>query len=248
MSARLALVLTASFAVVTSAQQASPTQEQPYRLGPGVQAPVPIRSVHPRYPGEAMRNQIQGVVELEAVVLSDGAVGDVRVVKSLDSTFGLDNEAVAAAKQWLFRPGRLTSTGRAVPVSVTIILEFRLEPSKTLAKAFEPVNIVANDDFYQDAYSAQHPALLQPAIVRTTQPKYTPEAMRAKLQGTVEVEAVVGTDGRVMRTRVVKSLDPQLGLDDAALDAASNWVFDPGMLKGQPVPVVVKLMLEFRIH
>ena len=154
MTARLALVLAAAFAVVASAQQASPKQqEQPYRPGPGVENPVVIRSVQPRYTDEAMRNQIQGGVELEAVVLSDGAVGDVRVVKSLDSTFGLDNEAVVAAKQWLFRPGRLTSTGRAVPVRVTIMLEFRLEPSKTFAKAFEPMNIVANDDFYQDAYS-----------------------------------------------------------------------------------------------
>src|SRR5687767_94037 len=127
MVARLALVLAASFGLLVSPQQAPPAQqEQPYRLGPGVHAPVAIRSVNPRYTAEALRNQIQGVVEIEAVVLANGAVGEVRIVKSLDAALGLDNEAIAAAKQWLFRPGRLASDGRVVPVIVTIMLEFRL--------------------------------------------------------------------------------------------------------------------------
>jgi TonB family protein len=249
MVARLALVLAASCGLVVSGQQAAPTQqEQPYRPGPGIENPQPIRSAQPKYTAEASRNRIQGVVEVEVVVLPTGAVGEVRVVKSLDTAFGLDNEAIAAAKQWLFRPGRLARDGRAVPVIVTIILEFRLGGPGTLATAFAPAEIVAGDDFYQDAYPLLYPALVQPAIVRPVQPKYTPEAMRAKLQGTVEVEAVVGTDGRVIRARIHKSLDARLGLDDNALAAAKSWIFEPATLNGQPVPVVVRLMLEFRIR
>jgi TonB family protein len=246
MTARWALVLAASFAVGISAQQAAPQQEQPYRLGPGVENPAPLRSVQPKYPPEALQKKITGVVELEAVVLADGTVGDVRVLKSLDAS--LDNAAIEAAKQWLFRPGRLASNGRVVPVIVTIILEFRLATPSIPVKPFAPVEIVAGDDFYQDTYPLQYPALVQPAIVRLMEPKYTAEAMRAKLQGTVEVEAVVGTNGRVLRARILKSLDPQLGLDDSALEAAKSWVFEPATLNGQPVPIVARLMLEFRIH
>jgi protein TonB len=90
--------------------------------------------------------------------------------------------------------------------------------------------------------------LVQPTVKRMVQPKYTSEAMRAKLQGTVEVEAVIRPDGTIDRARVVKSLDTQLGLDTNAIDAVKQWVFEPGTLQGQPVPVVVQLTLEFRIH
>lgn len=43
---------------------------------------------------------------MECVVGPDGTVGDVQVVKSLDKEHGLDDEAVKAAKQWRFNPGR----------------------------------------------------------------------------------------------------------------------------------------------
>jgi TonB family protein len=247
MTTRLALALMASFGVVVSAQQAAPQQEQPYRLGPGIENPVPIRQVQPKYAREAMQAGIQGVVELEVVVLPNGTVGTVRVAKSLDAKLGLDDEAVAAARQWLFKPGTIKDTGRPVPVIVTIILEFRLggeAPKQVMA----PVNLVAGDEFYRDAYPLVYPQLVQPTIKRMVQPKYTSDAMRAKLQGTVAVEAVIRPDGTVDRARVVKSLDTQLGLDANAVEAVKQWVFEPGTLQGQPVAVVVQLTLEFRLH
>lgn len=249
MSAQLAFALAASLAVAVSAQQTPPQQqEQPYRPGPGIVNPVAIRSVQPKYPRDAMTNRIEGVVEIEGVVMTDGTMGEVRVVKSLDATHGLDSEAIAAAKQWLFRPGLLKSDGRRVPVIVTIILEFRLGPPSTLQNAVAPATAIAGDDFYQDTHPLQDPKVVQPRVIRSVQPKYTSEAMRNKLQGTVEVEAVVGTDGRVMRARLKNSIDSRFGLDDNALEAAKNWVFEPATLNGQPVPVAVQLTLEFRIH
>jgi periplasmic protein TonB len=92
--------------------------------GKSVTYPRIIREVKPQYTADAMRAQIQGAVFLECIVLPDGTVGDVRVVKSLDSTFGLDQEAIRAAKQWRFQPG--TRDGVAVSVVVTIELTFTL--------------------------------------------------------------------------------------------------------------------------
>jgi TonB family protein len=92
------------------------------------------------------------------------------------------------------------------------------------------------------------PGLTQPVAVRRPRPGYTPEAMRAKIQGTVTVEAVVGTDGRVRDARVIKSLDKEFGLDAAALDAARRWEFRPGTLDGRVVQVPVTLELQFTIH
>ena len=95
-----------------------------YRPGNDVMTPSVIREVKPKFTASAMRAKVQGVVLVEAVVLPDGSVGDVTVVQSLDRNFGLDDEAVKAAKQWLFVPG--TRFGEPVAVLVTIELTFTL--------------------------------------------------------------------------------------------------------------------------
>jgi len=69
-----------------------------------------------------MRAKLQGDVELEVVVRANGTVGEVRVTKSL--TPDLDQQAIIAAKQWVFRPGTLQ--GSPVDVYVTLIIQFRL--------------------------------------------------------------------------------------------------------------------------
>ena len=95
-----------------------------YRPGNGVNLPRVLREVKPQYTADAMRAKVQGTVLLECVVNSDGTVGMVDVVKSLDPTFGLDQEAIKAAKQWRFAPG--TRFGEPVAVLVTIELTFTL--------------------------------------------------------------------------------------------------------------------------
>jgi protein TonB len=75
-----------------------------YRPGSGIENPLVLREVKPQYTPDAMRAKIQGTVVLECVVLPDGTVGDVRVNRSLDPVFGLDQEAVKAARQWRFVP------------------------------------------------------------------------------------------------------------------------------------------------
>jgi periplasmic protein TonB len=95
-----------------------------YRPGNGVTLPTILREVKPQYTSDAMRAKVQGTVLLECVVNPDGNVGDIQVMRSLDSTFGLDTEAIKAAKQWKFRPGM--RLGQPVPVLVTIELTFTL--------------------------------------------------------------------------------------------------------------------------
>ena len=95
-----------------------------YRPGNGVEIPTLVRQVKPSYTSEAMRAKVQGVVLLECVVQTDGGVGNCSVQRSLDQTFGLDQEAIKAARQWRFRPG--TRFGQPVPVLVTIELTFTL--------------------------------------------------------------------------------------------------------------------------
>lgn len=90
--------------------------------GPGVTMPALVERVPPKYTADAMRARIQGSVWIECVVQADGTVGNARIMQSLDRRFGLDEEAMAAAKRWRFRPGTLH--GKPVPVIVTIELMF----------------------------------------------------------------------------------------------------------------------------
>jgi TonB family protein len=89
-----------------------------------VTSPTLISQVKPQYTTEAMRAKIQGRVLLEVVVMPDGRAGDIKVIRSLDRTFGLDEEAIKAMRLWRFRPGM--RQGVAVPVLVTVEMDFNL--------------------------------------------------------------------------------------------------------------------------
>ena len=74
--------------------------------------------------GPLTRRLDGSVVELSAVVRADGTVGEVAVTQSLDTTYGLDDAAVAAVEQWTFTPG--TKDGRAVDVEIRLTIRFTL--------------------------------------------------------------------------------------------------------------------------
>lgn len=95
-----------------------------YTPGEGVSLPQVTKQVKADYTEAAKANRIVGTVILDVVVLSDGAVGDVTVSTSLDSTYGLDDNAVAAMKQWAFRPG--LKDGKPVAVRVNVEIAFTL--------------------------------------------------------------------------------------------------------------------------
>jgi protein TonB len=96
----------------------------PYGLGNGVTGPELLHRTPPQYSAEAMRAKVQGVAVLSGIVGVDGALHDIRVVRSLDAAFGLDEEAIACVRQWRFRPG--TRQGKPVAVYVTIEVAFNL--------------------------------------------------------------------------------------------------------------------------
>ncbi len=103
-------------------------------------------------------------------------------------------------------------------------------------------------EFLKGSVGTDTPGLLLPVASRQLMPKYTPDAMRQKIQGTVVVELVVAADGTVSKARIKQSLDKASGLDESALETAKKWTFTPGMLNGQPVAVHLQINLEFRLH
>jgi periplasmic protein TonB len=92
-----------------------------YRPGGSVAAPRVTTEVKPTYTNTALAQKIQGTVVLELIVRANGRPSDIRIVRSLDPG-GLDEQAIIAASQWRFEPGRLS--GKPVDVIVTVMLDF----------------------------------------------------------------------------------------------------------------------------
>jgi periplasmic protein TonB len=87
-----------------------------------------------------------------------------------------------------------------------------------------------------------------PRVIRNVKPAYTQDAIRARIQGEVQVRAIVRADGTVGDVRVSRSLDPVLGLDEEAIKAVRQWRFAPATRLGQPVAVYVTIGVGFTMR
>lgn len=95
----------------------------PRRVGGNVKPPVVVYRVEPDYTEEARKSRLQGIVIIEAIIDTEGNVTQARVLKGLAG--GLDTSALAAVRQWKFRPGTLE--GEPVPVIFDLMVRFRLQ-------------------------------------------------------------------------------------------------------------------------
>ena len=91
-----------------------------YDLADDITAPAPVAAPRPQYTAAARRAKIQGTVRVRCIVRPDGACSNITVVRSLDSRFGLDQQAVHAIGEWRFRPALLEGK----PVSTRIMFDF----------------------------------------------------------------------------------------------------------------------------
>ena len=84
-----------------------------------------------------------------------------------------------------------------------------------------------------------------PQKIADARPRYPEIARAAHVQGTVMLEAVLDTNGRVSQVRVVKSVPL---LDQAALDAVRQWQYTPSTLHGVPVEVLMTITVTFTLQ
>jgi protein TonB len=86
----------------------------------------------------------------------------------------------------------------------------------------------------------------KPRALNSPQPRYTEEARKNKIQGTVLAKVLVGTDGIVKQARILRGLPD--GLDEQAIQAAHQIRFQPAMKGGQPVAFWVTVSIEFNLR
>ncbi len=174
----------------------------------------------PAYPKEAKKKRIQGVVVVHAVIGTDGAIE--RAV-ALCGPAELQESAVAAVKQWTYKPYYL-ETGKPTKVETTITLTYAFGPAavppagkNSWVGGLEVVEIPS------DA-----PEL---AGAKKEQPKYPKDAKKGKVSGEVEVAVLIGADGKVESAQALSG--PEM-LQSAAVEAVKRYRYPKYSVAGVP--------------
>jgi protein TonB len=81
--------------------------------------------------------------------------------------------------------------------------------------------------------------------IHRVDPIYPPLARQARISGVVELQGVLGTDGRIHELKVLRG-HPMLV--KAAVDAVSQWTYAPTILNGQAVEVVAPIIVTFKLN
>ena len=84
-----------------------------------------------------------------------------------------------------------------------------------------------------------------PAVLQKQEPQYSDEGRMAKLEGTPIVSLVVNENGQAQDIRITRAVG--LGLDEKAVQAISQWKFNPGMKDGMPVAVAATIEVNFHL-
>jgi TonB family protein len=81
-------------------------------------------------------------------------------------------------------------------------------------------------------------------LIRQPRPIYPPEAKEARIQGKVQLMAVIAKDGTMKQLEVI---DGNPLLVPAALDAVKGWVYQATLLNGEPVEVQTQIDVNFTL-
>jgi TonB family protein len=178
----------------------------------GMTPPTILKSTIARYTDEAQARNLEGTVTLEALVDANGNVKISRTLKGLG--YGLDEAARSAVADWTVSPA--TRNGSPVSVVALIDVGFNLRSANAIRVG---------------------PGITPPVPVHRVDPKYTDEARRQGLNGTVILQAVIKTDGTIDILSVVRGMP--LGLTENAIEALKQWQFRPGNKDGKDVDILV---------
>jgi TonB family protein len=237
----------------------------PPLAGADVPTPQRLTGNPPQYPNAAREDGAAGIVIVEARIDREGRVRDARVARSVK---GLDSAALRAVEQW--RYARPTVSGQPADVRVYLPIEFGHVTGQQPADLLEIAAFYYGQGLHQLVRSALltartaaraelvrygrvhnaqefkgHAGFAHPAPLKQFVPRYTARAMREKVMGDVELDLLIDRQGTVGRASIIKPL-PYLNIP--ALQTAMLWQFKPATLDGQPLSVIARLMLTFRLY
>jgi TonB family protein len=83
-----------------------------------------------------------------------------------------------------------------------------------------------------------------PRLIKRVEPVYPEDARRARVEGVVILEATTDIYGRVMTVKVLRSIPM---LDQAAIDAVRQWVYEPMVINGKPRSMIFTTTVTFQL-
>jgi len=93
------------------------------RVSQGVSQGLLIKKVQPEYPKKARKKHVQGQVVLQAVITTNGDIADLRLISGPEL---LVPSAMAAVRQWKYKPYFLQ--GKPVQVETQVSVIYTLSP------------------------------------------------------------------------------------------------------------------------
>ena len=190
-----------------------------------IKPPKIIKQVNPVYPEEARNKGIQGVVILEAKIDEYGRVMDAMILRSIPE---LDQAAIDAVRQWVYEP--LLIDGKPTKVLFTVTVRFQLG-EKDIEK-FAAGAVKVRDQ------------INPPKLVKSVNPVYPEIARQAKIEGVAILQARTDTQGRVKDAMILRSVPL---LDQAAIAAVRQWVYEPLVIDGQAREAVFTVTVRFTL-
>ncbi len=194
-----------------------------------IKPPRLIKEVAPVYPLKARQGQVEGIVILEAKADEQGTVVDARILRSIPL---LDQAAIDAVKQWKYEP--LIINGKARQVIFTVTVRFMLkegDQAKTIEK------------FAAGAVKAAG-EIQPPKLIKEVAPVYPEVARVAGVQGVVILSVKADETGKIVDAMILRSIPL---LDQAAIDAVKQWVYEPTIIDGKAVPIVFTVTVRFQL-
>ena len=252
-----------SQAVTSPAPQspAAAAPAAPVTVAPPVQAPSPdARSAAPTTgdpsPGDLLRAQAsdawkRGDVEIALVSVAAAApLGPVEANARLLAEF----VATSRDRATVARRSALSVNGRGTTAYAAG--DARLSEGDRLAKQGQAADAVrayvdAARRFQEATKTTPAPAPVRvggavkaPKLISRISPEYPADALSSRVQGVVLLEATIGIDGKISDVRITRSIP---ALDSAAADAVRQWVYEPTVVNGGRVPVIISVAVEFKL-
>jgi len=217
--------------------------EGPVRAIGEIKPPRLIKQVDPIFPEIARMAGVEGIVILEVETDIYGRVQNYKILRSIPL---LDQAAINAVKQWVYEP--LLIEGKPRGVFFTVTVRFTLDGKGKEATGGVMGGVVGGVMGGVVGEGAGAPLKLTsappPKLIKQVDPIYPEEARKAGVEGMVIIEATIDIYGRVQETKVLRSIPL---LDQAAIDAVKQWVYEPAIIKGKPIPVSFTVTVRFTL-
>lgn len=129
------------------------------------------------------------------------------------------------------------------PITSPAPLEVTTGPTdKTLAGPASAAPVIAAKPALQVIRVSQD--VSNGLLIKRVQPLYPTLATQMRVEGEVELDATITTDGNISDIKVLKG-DPMLAR--AAVDAVRQWKYKPYLLDGQPVQLQTQITVNFKL-